>query len=92
MPEVITDRPATKRQTGSTLRRTETKADKVIKLLRRKNGATIAELQKATGWQAHSVRGLLSGTLRKRMGINVEGQTVSKGTRRYRVAKGKASR
>ena len=92
MPAAMTDTTETKFQTNNYLPRTETKADVVIKLLRRKNGATIADLQKATGWQAHSVRGLLSGTVTKRMGLGVESKPDSKGTRRYRVAKGSAAR
>jgi hypothetical protein len=67
----------------------ETKTEKVIKLLRRKNGATIADLQKATGWQAHSVRGFMSGTLKKRMELAVVSDTDAKGVRRYRVATSK---
>jgi len=42
----------------------QTKSAAVKRLLSRKNGATLASLQKATGWQAHSVRAALS-TLRK---------------------------
>lgn len=67
----------------------ETKTEKVIKLLRRKNGATITELQKATGWQPHSVRGFLSGTLKRRMGLGIISQTNAKGMRRYRISKAK---
>ena len=48
-----------------------TKTEKIIQLLKRSSGTTIAELQKTTGWQAHSVRGFLSGTLKKRMELNV---------------------
>jgi hypothetical protein len=40
----------------------------VVALLERKGGATLADLRKATGWQAHSVRGFISGTLGKRWG------------------------
>ena len=43
-----------------------TKAEIILKLLRRKKGATIAERQEATGWQAHSVRGFLSASVKKR--------------------------
>jgi len=44
----------------------------VISLLRREGGATLADLMHATGWQAHSVRGFISGTLRKKLGLTVE--------------------
>src|SRR5450631_4280405 len=41
------------------------KAAKVLELLKRPDGATLQELMKATGWQAHSLRGFISGTLGK---------------------------
>ncbi len=62
-----------------------TKSEKIIQLLKRRSGATIAELQKATGWQAHSVRGFLSGTLKKRMELNVISEKAEDGPRRYRI-------
>ena len=55
-------------------------------LLRKKDGATIAQLAKATGWQNHSVRGFLSGTLKKKHGITVASEKASDGERRYRIA------
>ena len=61
------------------------KAAKVLDLLRRPDGATLAELMKATGWQAHSVRGFLSGTIRKKMGIAVESTQGEAGNRSYSV-------
>ena len=64
-----------------------TKSEKIIQLLKRRSGATIAELQNATGWQAHSVRGFLSGTLKKRMGLNVISEKAEDGPRRYRIDK-----
>ena len=48
-----------------------TKKERVIALLRRDEGATLADLMAATGWQAHSVRGFISGTLRKKLGHDV---------------------
>ena len=47
------------------------KTAKVLELLKRDGGVTAKELLKATGWQAHSVRGFLSGTVGKKMGLTV---------------------
>jgi len=66
-------------------RKIATKAEKTVRLLKRPSGATIAELQKATGWQAHSVRGFISGTIKKRMQLNVTSEKAENGVRRYRI-------
>jgi hypothetical protein len=63
-----------------------TKTEKALALLRRPKGVTIAELGKATGWQLHSVRGFISGTLKKRKGFEIVSAKDDKGVRRYRVA------
>ena len=65
---------------------TSTKTEKAVALLRRPKGVTVAELGKATGWQAHSVRGFMSGTLKKRKGLEIVREKDEKGVRRYRVA------
>jgi hypothetical protein len=49
-----------------------TKLSLLVDLLKRKTGATIGEAVKATGWQAHSVRGAMSGTLKKKRGLAIE--------------------
>jgi hypothetical protein len=59
------------------------KSDRILKLLRRKKGASIGDLQEATGWQAHSVRGFLSGTVKKRLGLPLHSERSEKGGRRY---------
>ena len=59
------------------------KASEVVRLLQRKNGASIAEIQKASGWQPHSVRGFLSGTVKKRMGHDLRSDKSISGVRRY---------
>ncbi len=61
-----------------------TKIETILKLLRRPNGASIAQLQKATGWQPHSVRAALTG-LRKK-GNNIERDKDTKGVTRYSIA------
>ena len=63
----------------------QTKSEKIIRLLKRPSGATITELQKATGWQAHSVRGFISATIKKQMELNVSSEKTKTGKRRYRI-------
>ena len=63
-----------------------TKKAKVLALLGRKEGATLSQIMKATGWQAHSVRGFLSGALRKKMGLTIESQKQKDGDCTYKVA------
>lgn len=63
----------------------ESKSAKVIRLLKRAEGASLKELMKATGWQAHSVRGYLSGTLRKKMALRVEVFERENDDRAYRL-------
>ncbi|WP_246765173.1 DUF3489 domain-containing protein [Aminobacter sp. SR38] len=66
-------------------RPTETKADVVLKKLRLTKGATLHQLIEVTGWQAHSVRGFLSGTVKKKLGLNLTSETSKDGLRRYRI-------
>jgi len=61
------------------------KSAAVLELLRRPKGATLAELMAATQWQAHSVRGFLSGAVGKKMGLKLESVREESGERRYRI-------
>jgi hypothetical protein len=61
------------------------KAAKILDLLKRPGGATSKELQKASGWQPHSVRGFLSGTIGKKMGLTVISTKGEDGARTYSV-------
>ena len=61
------------------------KTAKILDLLKRPDGATLAELMKVTGWQAHSVRGFLSGTVGKKLGLTVASTKGDDGERTYSV-------
>ncbi len=63
-----------------------TKTAKILALLRRPTGASLLELRKVTGWQPHSVRGFLSGAVKKKMGLRVDSLSRDDGERAYRVA------
>ena len=63
-----------------------TKLASLIACLRRPDGATIAELMEATGWQAHSVRGAMSGNLKKKLSIAVTSEVGENRGRVYRIA------
>ena len=57
----------------------------VLDMLHRPEGATLADIITATGWQAHSVRGFISGALAKKMGLVVESLKTTEGARAYRI-------
>ena len=67
--------------------RAGSKTAKVLDLLKRPGGVTAKELMKVTGWQPHSVRGFLSGTLGKKMGLTVESTKRDDGERLYKIVK-----
>ena len=63
-----------------------TKEAQLIAMLRRPEGATIAQVIAATGWQAHTVRGAISGALKKKRGLEVTSEKGEKGEQVYRIA------
>ena len=65
--------------------RSKSKIEVVIERLGQPDGVTISDLCEATGWQAHSVRGAMSGTLKRARKLTVESLVVD-GVRRYRIA------
>ncbi len=71
-------------ETAPRAMREGTKQATVIALLQRRSGATIAQLCEATGWQAHTVRGTLSGALKKRLGMTLTSEKTT-GARVYRL-------
>ena len=61
------------------------KTNQVLELLKWPDGVTAKELMKTTGWQAHSVRGFLSGTVGKKMGLTVTSSKSEDGERSYPI-------
>jgi hypothetical protein len=62
----------------------DSKRDRVVALLRQPKGATLDILVKATGWQKHSVRGFLAGTVRKKLKLPLLSEKID-GIRTYRI-------
>jgi hypothetical protein len=71
--------------------KSETRATVAIRLLRGRNGASLAEIMEAIGWQEHSVRALLSATIGKKMGMPLV-RTRENGETRYHLAALKAAK
>jgi Protein of unknown function (DUF3489) len=69
----------------SQVARDGSKTAQILDLLKRPGGATSKELMKATGWLPHSVRGFLSGTARKKLGLTVISTKGEDGERTYSV-------
>ena len=89
-----------KQTTTKTTKRTTTKAAPVeakalrpaskqarlIEMLRQPEGVTIDEIVKTLDWQAHTVRGAMSGALKKKLGLAIESEKIDDRGRVYRIA------
>jgi hypothetical protein len=71
--------------------RRQSKQDRVIMMLRRKQGTTVSAVMKATGWQKHSVHGFFAGVVRKKLGLPLRSET-SAGERIYRIPASKGGK
>ena len=69
--------------------RRDTKHAQLLQLLSRPDGANIEDMMQATGWQQHSVRGFLAGTVKKKMGLALTSSKSEGDVRRYRIATGR---
>ena len=66
--------------------RDNSKQAQVIAMLKRPEGATIAQICEATGWQQHTVRGTFAGAFKKKLGLDITSTKEAGGERIYRIA------
>jgi hypothetical protein len=76
---------ATKQKSNSKYQKHVSKQQQIILLLKRGKGASLTEIGKATDWQEHSIRGFISGTLKKKLALTVESEKDRTGVRRYKI-------
>ncbi len=69
----------------------QSKQDRVVAMLRRPEGATVAAIMKTTGWQKHSVRGFFAGVVRRKLGLYLISAKTD-GKQIYRITEGKAGK
>lgn len=77
--------PKRKSTTSGPQTGTSSKTNLVVKKLRSVKGATLGQLADLTGWQQHSVRGFLSGTVRKKPELTLVSELDKDNVRRYRI-------
>ena len=77
--------PPAQTPTSAVQRRKGTKQETLIEMLRAEGGATIDEIVAETGWLSHTVRGAMSGALKKKLGLTIISEKVDGGARRYRI-------
>ena len=65
--------------------RKDTRTEAILGLLKQLGGSTLRAIMEATSWQAHSVRGFISGTLGKKMGLTVVSENDKNGERAYSI-------
>jgi hypothetical protein len=82
-PKQARSRKPSEGSEGAPTARPGSKKAQVLALLKQPQGATLKEIAATTGWQAHSVRGFLSGSLGKKMGLKVTSFKRSDGERAY---------
>jgi hypothetical protein len=77
-------------RSGEHKRRANSKQARVLGLLRRPSGATIAAIMPSPGWQPHTVRGLFAAVVRKKLALRLASEKTD-GERVYRIVAGKTS-
>ena len=77
---------ATTRKQSAPVAVPKTKLARLEAMLRRPDGATVEQISKSLAWQTHSVRGAMSGALKKKQGLTITSEKTDNGRRVYRIA------
>jgi hypothetical protein len=83
---VSTVAPTTGTKTRKPPAKPKTKLAQLEAMLRRPDGATVEQISKSLDWQTHSVRGAMSGALKKKQGLTITSEKTDDGRRVYRIA------
>jgi hypothetical protein len=84
---VSTEAPVTSTKTRKQpASKPKTKLAQLEAMLRRPDGATVEQISKSLDWQMHSVRGAMSGALKKKQGLSITSEKTDNGRRIYRIA------
>lgn len=81
--EVPSTNPKKRKQPAT---KSRTKLAQLEAMLRRPDGATVEQISKSLAWQTHSVRGAMSGALKKKQGLTITSEKTDDGRRVYRIA------
>ena len=85
LDKIITSAEAKWKKEAQPRTRENSKQAQVIAMLKRPEGATIAQICEATGWQAHTVRGTFAGAFKKKLGLAIVSDKAQGGARVYRI-------
>jgi hypothetical protein len=83
--KLVTQGAKARPQPGQAVPAPKTKLGRLEGMLRRPEGATIGQIAKALDWQTHSVRGAISGSLKKKQGLTVVVEKIADGDPIYRI-------
>jgi hypothetical protein len=83
--DAVDEMPTSRQDLTTPIQRTGTKQEELIAMLRADGGATIDEIVAATNWARHTIRGAISGALKKKLGLTITSEKVDGRGRSYKI-------